>query len=234
MRNMQKISLLLTFAVLNAPSAFAADKAPTSDIDKLSYSLGVKTAENFQSQDIQINPAQFAQGLTDQMQKKQPALSDQEMQDTISAFQEKHITAMIEKEKKAAVANLAEGEKFMKTNAQKPSVKTTNSGLQYEVLSTGKGTSPKNGDNVIVNYRGTLLDGTEFDSSYRNKQAATLPLDRLIPGWQEALKMMQPGAKWKIYVPPQLAYGEQGAGNVIGPNSTLIFEIELVDVEPAS
>lgn len=234
MRRMHNISLLFTIAALNAPCAFAAETAPTSDIDKLSYSLGVKTAENFQSQDIQINPAQFSKGLTDQMQKKKPALSEKEMQDTISAFQEKHITAMIEKEKQAAAANLAEGEKFLKTNAQKPNIKTTNTGLQYEVLSAGKGISPKAGDNVIVNYRGTLLDGTEFDSSYKNNQAATLPLDRLIPGWQEALKMMQPGAKWKIYVPPQLAYGEQGAGNVIGPNSTLIFEIELVDVESAS
>lgn len=248
---MLKRSLFLIVAALNAPMVFAADKtttttttapaasapasstAPSTDVDKLSYSLGVKTAEDIQGQNIQINPVQFSQGLSDKYSNKPTSMTDQQMQDSIDKFKEQHIQAMMEKEKQLAATNLTKSQAFLKQNQSKPTVKTTPSGLQYEILTPGKGASPKSGDEVTVNYRGTLLDGTEFDSTYKYNKPATLPVDKLITGWQEALKLMQPGAKWKVYVPPQLAYGEQGAGTVIEPNSTLIFEIELLDVKPS-
>lgn len=231
---MRHALLLCTIAALQAPLLYAETPAPTTELDKLSYSLGVKSAENLQSQSVTVNPVQFTQGFNDKMNNQKLRMNDQQMQDTIMKFQDQHISAMMEKEKQMADDNLKQGEVFLKQNKTKPNIKTTASGLQYEVLVAGTGKSPQAGDKVTVNYRGTLLDGTEFDSTYQNKKPVTLPLDRLILGWQEALKMMKVGAKWKIFVPPQLGYGEQGAGDVIGPNSVLIFEIELVNVEAAS
>ncbi len=219
-------------AALLSPIAFAADKPPTSDQDKFSYSLGVKTAENFQQQDIKVNIQQFYQGLSDVFANKKPLLTEKEMQDSISKFQKQQLAKITAREKELAVENLAKSKAFFAENKSKPNVTTLPSGLQYTVLSPGKGTPPKAGDMVTVNYRGTLLDGTEFDSSYKRNESTSFQLENLIPGWQEALLLMKPGAKWKIYVPPQLAYGDKGAGQSIEPNSALIFEIELVSVKP--
>lgn len=229
---MRHAKLLLLPALLFAPLTFAADKGLTTEIDRLSYSLGAKTGENFSSQDIPVNPNQFAKGLSDAVGKKKLLMTEQEMQDTIQKFQEKEISKVTEMNKKLAVVNQEKSNKFLAENKGKPNVKTLSSGLQYIELTPGKGSSPKLGDDVTVNYRGTLIDGTEFDSSYKRKESTTFQLEGLIPGWQEALLMMKPGAKWKIFVPPQLAYGDKGAGRIIEPNSTLIFEIELVNVKP--
>lgn len=217
-------------ALLLSPSLFAAN-ALSSELDKVSYSLGVKTGQNFTSQQIKINPESFAQGLSDVVNKKQLALSGEEMNKVITKFQEEQVALISKREKKMAIDNLAKSNAFLEANKKQPGVKTTASGLQYIEITPGKGNSPKLSDMVTVNYRGTLLDGTEFDSSYGRSEPNTFQLDNLIPGWQEALQLMKPGAKWKIFVPPQLAYGPQGAGQVIEPNSALIFEIELVKVK---
>jgi FKBP-type peptidyl-prolyl cis-trans isomerase FklB len=133
--------------------------------------------------------------------------------------------------KEKAEKNLVESEKFLAENKAKEGVKTTASGLQYKVLKEGEGPSPKVGDTVTVNYRGTLIDGTQFDSSYDRGEPATFPLTGVIPGWTEALQLMKKGSKWMLYIPPNLAYGERGAGNRIPPNSTLIFEVELISFQ---
>jgi len=219
-------------ALLVSPIARAISTAPTSELDKISYSLGVKTGENFSAQQIKINPDQFAKGLSDVVNKQKLLLSNEEMNKVITKFQEEQIALISKREKQMAAANLAKSNAFLEANQKQPGVKTLSSGLQYIELTPGKGDSPKTTDMVTVNYRGTLIDGTEFDSSYNRKEENTFQVDNLIPGWQEALTHMKPGAKWKIFVPPQLAYGVQGAGQIIEPNSALIFEIELVKVKP--
>lgn len=230
---MRYSKLLLLPALFFGPLAMAADTtAPTTEMDKLSYSLGVKTGENFASQEIQVNTQQFANGLSDALSNKKPLMTDQQMQDTIMQFQEKQIAKITARDKKVAAENLVKSNKFFADNKKKKDVKTLSSGLQYTEITAGNGTPPKIGDTVTVNYRGTLLNGTEFDSSYSRKEPTTFPLENLIPGWLEALQMMKPGSKWKLYVPPQLAYGDKGAGRIIEPNSALIFEVELVSVQP--
>ena len=159
-------------------------------------------------------------------------LSNDEINKVITKFQEEQVALISKREKQLAATNLAKSNAFLEANKKQPGVQTLASGLQYIVITPGKGTPPKKTDMVTVNYRGTLIDGTEFDSSYNRKEANSFQVDNLIPGWQEALTHMQPGAKWKIFVPPQLAYGVQGAGQVIEPNSALIFDIELVKVQP--
>jgi FKBP-type peptidyl-prolyl cis-trans isomerase FklB len=135
------------------------------------------------------------------------------------------------KQAEVAKKNKAEGEAFLAENKKKEGVKTTPSGLQYKVIKPGKGKKPKSSDTVTVNYRGTLIDGTEFDSSYKRGQPATFQVSGVIPGWTEALQLMEEGAKWQLFIPSNLAYGERGAGGVIGPNATLIFEVELISIQ---
>src|SRR5262249_50025402 len=158
-------------------------------------------------------------------------MDNKDIQETLMKFQQDQIALLSKREKQMAATNLAASKKFFEANKKLPGMKTTTSGLQYLEITPGKGTSPKPTDFVKVNYRGTLLDGTEFDSSYGRKEANTFQVENLIPGWQEALQMMKPGAKWKIFVPPQLGYGTKGAGQVIEPNSALIFEVELIEVK---
>lgn len=230
---MRYSNLLLLPALFFAPLAFAADTTPlTTENDKLSYSIGVNIGQSFVNQDIQVNPQQFSRGLTDALSKNKTLLSTQEMQDVVNRFQEQQIAKVTERDNKLAAENLVKANKFLAENKKKPNVKTLKSGLQYTEVSSGKGTPPKIGDTITVNYRGTLIDGTEFDSSYRRNESSTIVLENLIPAWLEALPMMTPGSKWKIYVPPQLAYENKRAGQIIEPNSALIFDIELVSVKP--
>jgi len=149
------------------------------------------------------------------------------VQETMAIFQKD----MMAKQQEVAKKNKKEGEVFLDENKKKEGVKTLASGLQYKVLKEGTGKKPKLNDAVTVNYRGTLIDGTEFDSSYRRGQPASFPVSGVIPGWTEALPLMGEGAKWQLFVPSNLAYGERGAGAMIGPNATLIFEIELISVQ---
>lgn len=229
----KRFAILAIFpSLILSPLAVASNMAPSNELEKISYSLGVKTAENFNAQQIKINPVQFNKGLNDVLNKEKLSMSEEEIQKVLTKFQQDQIALLTKREKQIAAVNLAKSKAFFETNKKKPGVKTLASGLQYIELKAGSGASPKASDFVKVNYRGTLLDGTEFDSSYNRKEANTFQIEGLIPGWQEALLLMKPGAKWKIFVPPQLAYGTKGAGQVIEPNSALIFEIELLDIQP--
>jgi FKBP-type peptidyl-prolyl cis-trans isomerase FklB len=157
-------------------------------------------------------------------------MTEEEIRQTMMAFQKEMMAKQEEQMKKAGEKNKKEGEAFLAENKKKEGVITLPSGLQYKVIKAGQGKKPQASDKVTVHYRGTLINGTEFDSSIRRGQPATFPVSGIIPGWSEALQLMQEGAQWQLFIPPNLAYGERGAGNVIGPNSTLIFEVELISV----
>jgi FKBP-type peptidyl-prolyl cis-trans isomerase len=157
-------------------------------------------------------------------------MTDEEMQATMEALRNEVRANMEKKQREAAEANKAKGEAFLAENKEKEGVKTLPSGLQYKILKEGKGEKPKATDIVVTQYRGTLVDGTEFDSSYKRNEPASFPVNQVIPGWTEALQLMPKGSKWQLFVPANLAYGEMGPPP-IGPNSTLIFEVELVDIQ---
>jgi len=199
--------------------------------DKASYSIGHDIGSTFKKQNMELNPDLLLAGLKDALAGKE-AMTKEERDKTLQDFQKEMMEKQAATTKAAGEKNLADGEKFLADNKKKEGVKSTSSGLQYKVLKEGSGTSPKATDTVVVNYRGTLIDGTEFDSSYKRKEPATFQVNRVIPGWTEALQLMKPGAKYELYIPSKIAYGERGAGKDIGPNSTLIFEVELLSVKP--
>jgi FKBP-type peptidyl-prolyl cis-trans isomerase FklB len=218
---------LATVFLLAAVSTNAMAAELQSIEERLSYIVGTQMGQQMKTQGIPFDKDAFMMAIEDAMAGNPPRLSQEEIQQAVTAYQQQrqeHAKVVAETNKKA-------GEAFLASNAKKPGVKVTGSGLQYQVLEEGKGASPSATDTVVVNYRGTLLDGTEFDSSYKRGQPATFPVNGVIPGWQEALQMMKPGAKWKIFVPANLAYGERGAGATIGPNATLTFEVELLEVK---
>ncbi|MGZ3591556.1 MAG: FKBP-type peptidyl-prolyl cis-trans isomerase N-terminal domain-containing protein, partial [Thermodesulfobacteriota bacterium] len=192
--------------------------------DKISYIVGMDIGNNLKKQSIGVNPKVLAKGIEDALAGAKPLLTEQEIQETMMAFQKE----MLAKQAEVAKKNKTEGEAFLAENKKKEGVKALPSGLQYKVIKAGTGKKPKSSDTVTVNYRGTLIDGTEFDSSYKRGQPATFQVSGVIPGWTEALQLMEEGAKWQLFIPSNLAYGERGAGGVIGPNATLLFEIELV------
>jgi FKBP-type peptidyl-prolyl cis-trans isomerase FklB len=158
-------------------------------------------------------------------------LTEDQARQALEDFQKTLMAKQAETMKILSEKNKADGEKFLAENAKKEGVKVLPSGLQYKEITPGTGKSPKTADTVTTHYKGTLIDGTEFDSSYKRGQPATFPVSGVIPGWTEALQLMKEGAKWQLFVPPDLAYGERGAGQVIGPNATLIFEVELLAVK---
>src|SRR6266566_2970650 len=221
---------IISFVLLSlAGSVFGQDKStPLKDSkDKISYSIGLNIGFNLKKQNVTINPDTFVLGLKDALAGK-PQMTEEQVKETMTAFEKE----MTDKQKAAGVKNGADGEKFLAENKKQEGVKTTASGLQYKVLKEGSGAQPKETDTVIANYRGTLIDGTEFDSSYKRGQPATFPVSGVIRGWTEALQMMKVGSKFQLFIPANLAYGEQAMGPDIGPNSTLIFEVELQDVKP--
>ena len=196
--------------------------------EKVSYIIGMDIGSNLKKQSIDIDSNILAKGVKDALAGTKPLLTEQEIQETMMAFQKE----MMAKQAEVAKKNKAEGEAFLTENKKKEGVKTLLSGLQYKVIKAGTGKKPKSTDTVTAHYRGTLINGTEFDSSYKRGQPATFPVSGgMIPGWTEALQLMEEGAKWQLFIPPNLAYGEQGAGRDIGPNATLIFEIELVSIQ---
>jgi len=199
--------------------------------DKLSYALGLNIGNSFKQQSIEINPNIFLQGVTDAFTVGKHLLSDDEVREIMTALNKELAEKNAEALKKSAEKNKEEAVLFLGENKKKDGVKTLASGLQYKVINEGKGKSPKAADTVSVHYRGTLINGREFDSSYRRGEPATFPVNGVIPGWTEALQLMKEGAKWQLFIPSDLAYGERGAGNVIGPNAALIFEVELITVK---
>ena len=229
---MKNLLIGITLVTLAAP-AFAEDRPALKDAkDKVSYSIGLDIGMTFQKQKMEINSDVLAAGVKDGLTGAKPLLSPDEVRQVMTQFAKdmRDKTAAVNKE--AAEKNTKEGEKFLAENKAKPGVKTTASGLQYKVEKEGNGTPPKETDTVEVNYRGTLIDGTEFDSSYKRGEPATFPVNRVIKGWTEALQLMKPGAKYHLFIPSNLAYGPGGTGGDIGPNSTLIFDVELLSVKP--
>jgi len=229
-----KQSLIFLAVVSLASTGFSQQPTQLKDEkDKVSYSIGLDIGNTFKKQKMDINTDVLMAGIKDAQSGAKPLLSEEQVKETMTAFSKSMVEKQTAAAKEAAEKNAAEGEKFLAENKAKEGVKTTPSGLQYKVLREGSGASPKETDTVVTQYRGTLINGTEFDSSYKRNEPTTFPVNRVIKGWTEALQMMKPGAKYQLFIPANLAYGERGAGQDIGPNETLIFEIELLSVKPS-
>jgi FKBP-type peptidyl-prolyl cis-trans isomerase len=219
----RRLTTLCLAAALGGATVPAVAAELKTEAEKNGYSVGYDIGRTLRGQIEGVDSAAMARGLAEGMDGKAAALSEQEMQQRSMALKE-------DAARKAPERNKKEGEAFLAKNKSAAGVKTTASGLQYRVITAGQGPKPKLDDTVTVHYRGTLVDGTEFDSSHKRGQPATFPLKGVIPGWTEALQLMPVGSKWMLYLPPQLAYGERGAGPRIGPNSTLIFEVEMLSI----
>jgi FKBP-type peptidyl-prolyl cis-trans isomerase len=208
----------------------------TSRKQKFSYALGMNIATglgaNLKKQGVEVDWSLVAQGLKDGAGGKGTRLSEDEAKTVLNEVQTEVRKEQQEKMRVAADKNKSEGAAFLAANKDKEGVKTLPSGLQYKVITEGTGPKPTTTDTVVCNYRGTLINGTEFDSSYKRGEPATFPVGGVIKGWTEALQLMPVGSKWQLFVPSDLAYGERGAGAEIGPNSTLIFEVELISIKP--
>lgn len=197
---------------------------------KVNYAIAQNMAENFKGGGLPIEVEAFAQGLKDVRDGAELRLTEEEMQTVMQEFQEQAMAKRAEEQKKISDANLAEGQAFLEANKAKEGVVTTESGLQYRIITEGTGVKPTAEDSVTVHYSGKLLDGTEFDSSYTRQEPVTFPVGGVIAGWTEALQLMPQGSKWELYIPSDLAYGPGGNGP-IPPNSTLTFEVELLEVK---
>ena len=199
--------------------------------DKVSYSIGMEIGRNFKRQGADVNPELLAKGFQDAFSDQKALLTDAEIQEVLTNFQKEMAAKQQEMVKKMGEKNKTEGEVFLAENKKKEGVITLPSGLQYKVVKAGAGKKPKATDTVTVHYQGTLTDGKEFDSSYRRGQPVTFPVNGVIPGWTEVLQLMEEGAKWQVFIPTNLAYGDRGAGRDIGPHAALIFEIELISIQ---
>ncbi len=200
-----------------------------TEMDKVSYAIGTQMGRNFKKQGMDIRVEPLIQGLTDAMKGTELILSQDEMQQIMMSFQKRMRTEQQERQKAEAATNLAEGNAFLEKNKKNKGVKELPSGLQYKIIKKGTGKTPTADSKVKTHYRGTLIDGTEFDSSYKRNAPAEFPVKGVIKGWTEALQIMKEGAKWELYIPANLAYGQQSRSG-IPPNSTLIFEIELLEI----
>jgi len=194
---------------------------------RVSYAIGMMLGHNWQQQGLEVDPDIAARAIKDIQSGGATLMTQEQMQSTLTTFQKEFAAKQQKKRAEEAVKNKADGEAFLTANKNKPGVQSLPDGLQYLVITNGTGPLPAPGDTVTVNYRGTLIDGTEFDSSYKHGKPLVHPVDRFIHGWTEALEKMPVGSKWKLFIPAELAYGEPGSRG-IPPNSTLIFEVELL------
>ncbi|MBI5196011.1 MAG: FKBP-type peptidyl-prolyl cis-trans isomerase [Nitrospirae bacterium] len=225
-----QLTAVILLVFLSGITAAGEEPALKTQKDKVSYAIGLKIGTDIKNQSIDIDPNILAKGVSDALISGKLLLTDDELRETLTALQkdlstkqQEHIQALLDKNKN-------EGTAFLEGNKKKEDVKTTPSGLQYKVIKEGTGKTPKASDTVKVNYSGKLINGTEFDSSYKRGEPVTFQVGGVIAGWTEALQLMKEGAKWQLFIPSNLAYGETGAGNVIEPNSVLIFEVELLSI----
>src|SRR5690242_5568489 len=223
-----KSIIVTTLALSFAVNAFGEDKAANfkDQKDKFSYAIGLNIGMNFKKQNIDVNTDMITMGVKDGLSAK-PQMTMDQIREVMMNFEKDMQAKQVEAGKK----NEGDAEKFLADNKKKDGVKTTASGLQYKVLKEGNGAQPKSTDSVTVNYRGTLMDGTEFDSSYKRGQPATFPVGGVIKGWTEALQLMKAGSKYQLWIPANLAYAEHSPSPAIPPNSALIFEVELISVQ---
>jgi FKBP-type peptidyl-prolyl cis-trans isomerase len=227
-----KTGWIIVFLVGLALGATAQDTATLkTPKDKQSYALGMDLGNQFRRMSIEVDPDLFSKGLKDSLSGSKTLLTEEEVRSAISELQAEAKRKIAEARKSGAADNKVAGEAFLAQNKNKEGVISLPSGLQYKILKAGSGLKPTVEDTVVCNYRGTLIDGTEFDSSYRRGQPATFPVKGVIKGWTEALQLMPVGSKWQLFIPPNLAYGERGTGDLIGPQATLIFEVELISIQ---
>ncbi|MFP4370138.1 MAG: FKBP-type peptidyl-prolyl cis-trans isomerase [Candidatus Kapaibacterium sp.] len=220
-------ALVMIFAI----SSFGYAQDIKTEKDSLSYSIGMSIGANLkQNNELDVNLDKLIEGLKAQYAGTQTALTEEDMNQILQSFAQVQQKKAQEAQAAAGEEAKAKGQQFLQENRKKEGVKVTQSGLQYKVLKEGTGASPKATDKVKVHYTGKLIDGTVFDSSVERGEPAEFPVNRVIPGWTEALQMMKEGGKWMLYIPSDLAYGPNGAGGSIGPNETLIFEVELIEV----
>lgn len=212
--------------LLSAPLATAEDAAISTDTQKFSYGIGLQIGQSLSRQNVSVDQDAMFLAIKDALEGKEPRVSLEELQKVMAAEEQK----IQQQQNAAGDKNLEVGKAFLEENKKRDGITTTNSGLQYRIITEGSGAKPQVTDTVTVHYRGTLIDGEEFDSSYKRGEPATFPLNGVIKGWQEALPLIKEGGKWEIFVPSELAYGPKGAGASIGPNETLIFEIELLNI----
>ena len=218
-------------AAKTAAAKSAATTALKTPKDKFSYALGMNLGASLHKQSVDVDPNIVAQGLRAALAGGKTLLTQEEAQAALTEVQNELRKKQQEKMQVAGEANKKEGEAFLASNKAKEGVVTLPSGLEYKILKEGNGPKPTASDSVVCNYRGTLINGTEFDSSYKRGQPATFPVNGVIKGWTEALQLMPVGSKWQLFVPSSLAYAERGAGGDIGPNATLIFEVELLSIQ---
>jgi len=221
---MTRLPVALALALAAAAAAGAAELE--SEHEKFSYAIGLQITQSLIRQGIEVHAEAFHLAVDDALEGRTPRLAPDELAAVVAEREQRASGDLRERAK----ANLQRGREFLEKNAEREDVQVMESGLQFRIIREGDGPRPKPGDTVRVHYTGALIDGREFDSSYRRKEPAIVALDDVIAGWAEALELMQVGAMWQLYVPPDLAYGVSGAGGAIGPNETLIFDLELLEI----
>ncbi len=199
--------------------------------DSVSYAIGLNIGKNFKGQKVDVTVDAVAMGIQHVLDSSKVLMTDEQAQACMMAFQQRMMAKQEEVGKASGEKNKKEGEAFLAANKNKEGVKTTASGMQYKVIKMGTGPKPKADQTVSVQYKGTTIDGKEFDSSYKRGEPATFAVNQVIKGWTEAVQLMPVGSKWELFIPSELAYGDRGAGESIGPNATLIFEVELLSVK---
>jgi len=227
----QKTHTLMSMALtclLLAPATILAQ--PQTVEQQASYAIGINFAKSLEMQGIKLDTNNLIQGIKDGINGNKMALTNAEMEQALETYKKQLIAKQQEAKKSQSSKNKQLGDAFLAANKSKDGVVTLKSGLQYKVIKSGNGPSPKLTDKVTTHYRGTLIDDTEFDSSYSRNKPTSFPVNGVIPGWTEALQLMHKGDKWQLFIPSKLAYGERSVGNIIQPNSTLIFEIELLEI----
>jgi FKBP-type peptidyl-prolyl cis-trans isomerase len=224
---------MLTIVMMALPALVSAQEAPalTTEQAKLSYAMGMDLGNQLKIQALSIDPAVFSRGLEDAMAGRKTLMTVEEVKAVINDLQKTMMAKQMDAAKAIGDKNKGEGDAFLAANKAKDGVITLPSGLQYKVLTVGTGKKPTLSDTVVCQYRGTLIDGKEFDSSYSRNQPATFPVQGVIKGWTEVLQLMPVGSKWQVFIPSSLGYGERGAGGLIAPNAALVFEIELVAIK---
>jgi FKBP-type peptidyl-prolyl cis-trans isomerase FklB len=225
------IVVALVLSILSSMVIAQKKETPKTKKEKISYSIGVNIGKNMKTQGIDLDQGLLTQGIKDGLNNSKTAMSDKDMEAAMTSFQQEMMGKMQAKQKVVGEKNVKEGEAFLAANKKKEGVVTLSSGLQYKILKSGDGPKPTKDQTVKCHYRGTLIDGTEFDSSYKRGEPTEFPVGQVIKGWTEALQLMPVGSKWQLFIPSDLAYGPEGRGQTIGPNATLIFDIELISIK---